>query len=334
MGRRLLKPKAAIILFICHHLKIMRLTAICLALLVSGSLAAPQGQYGAPKCEKKRVAQPISYDCQQDQECKTSYEEECQTKYEQQCDTKYEEKCELEYEDKCETKYEEQCEVGYAEQCETKYEQQCRTEYDEQCETKYEQKCETGYEEQCETKYEEQCETKYDTEYEQQCETKYDTTYEDQCETKYEQQCETKYETQCETKYEEQCETKYETQYEQQCETKYEQQCETKYEDQRLRRAGQDHRHQEGRENLASSVHQASVGLPQGEGSPGSPEQAVVHPQRHHGTHLRNREDQVFQHVQVPEGPPHHPRQINEEPDQSDIANYSDFNFPIFDLIN
>merc|ERR1711874_542579 len=27
---------------------------------------------------------------------------------------------------------------------------------------------------------------------------------------------------------------------------------------QRLRRAGQDHRHQEGRENLASSVHQAS----------------------------------------------------------------------------
>merc|ERR1712018_531275 len=39
---------------------------------------------------------------------------------------------------------------------------------------------------------------------------------------------------------------------------------------QRLRRAGQDHRHQEGRENLASSVHQASVGLPQGEGSPRS----------------------------------------------------------------
>ena len=81
-------------------------------------------------------------------------------------------------------------------------------------------------------------------------------------------------------------------------------------------------------------VHQASLGLPQGEGPPGSPEQAVVHPQRHHGTHLRNREDQVFQHVQVPEGPPHQPRQINEEPDQSDIANYSDFNFPIFDLIN
>merc|ERR1712045_786324 len=57
-------------------------------------------------------------------------------------------------------------------------------------------------------------------------------------------------------------------------------------------------------------------------------------PPTHHGTHLRNRGDQVFQHVQVPEGPPHQPRQINEEPDQSDIANYSDFNFPIFDLIN
>ena len=147
---------------------------ICLALLVSGSLAAPQGQYGAPKCEKKRVAQPISYDCQQDQECKTSYEEQCQTKYEQECQTKYEEKCELEYEDKCETKYEEQCEVEYAEQCETKYEQQCQTEYDQQCETKYEQKCETGYETKCRTEYDEQCETKY----EQQCETKYETQYE------------------------------------------------------------------------------------------------------------------------------------------------------------
>merc|ERR1711894_15725 len=98
---------------------------------------------------------------------------------------------------------------------------------------------------------------------------------------------------------------------------------------QRLRRAGQDHWHQERRENLASSVHQASVGLPQGEGSAGSPEQAVVHSQRHHGAHLRDREDQVFQHVQVPEGPPHQPRQINEAPDQSDIANYSDFNFSI-----
>merc|ERR1711894_683253 len=54
--------------------------------------------------------------------------------------------------------------------------------------------------------------------------------------------------------------------------------------------------------NLASSVHQASLGLPQGEGPPGSPEQAVVHPQRHHVSHLRDREDQVFQHVQVPEG--------------------------------
>merc|ERR1711953_1390550 len=98
---------------------------------------------------------------------------------------------------------------------------------------------------------------------------------------------------------------------------------------QRLRRAGQDNWHQERRENLASSVHQASVGLPQGEGSAGSPEQAVVHSQRHHGAHLRDREDQVFQHVQVPEGPPHQPRQIKEATDQSDIANYSDFNFSI-----
>merc|ERR1711874_547420 len=46
---------------------------------------------------------------------------------------------------------------------------------------------------------------------------------------------------------------------------------------QRLRRVGQDHRDQERRENLASSVHQASLGLPQGEGPAGSPEQAVVH---------------------------------------------------------
>merc|ERR1712183_369762 len=71
------------------------------------------------------------------------------------------------------------------------------------------------------------------------------------------------------------------------------------------------------------------VGLSEGEGSPGSPEQAVVHSQRHHGAHFRDREDQVFQHVQVPEGPLHQPRQINEAPDQSDIANYSDFNFSI-----
>ena len=34
-----------------------------LLLCVSGSLALPQGNYGAPKCEKKKVAQPISYDC-------------------------------------------------------------------------------------------------------------------------------------------------------------------------------------------------------------------------------------------------------------------------------
>ena len=145
-----------------------------LILLVSGSLALPQAGYNAPKCEKKRVAQPTSYDCTQDKECTTTYEDKCETKYAQECETKYEEKCEVEYQQKCETKYEEQCEIEYQEQCETKYEQQCKTEYDEQCETKYEQKCETGYENKCRTEYDQQCETKY----EQKCETKYETQYE------------------------------------------------------------------------------------------------------------------------------------------------------------
>ena len=112
------------------------LLQVGLLLCVSGSLALPQGNYGAPKCEKKKVAQPISYDCTEDKECTTKYEDKCETKYEQECQTKYEEKCELEYEQKCETKYEEQCELEYQEQCETKYEQQCKTEYAEQCETK------------------------------------------------------------------------------------------------------------------------------------------------------------------------------------------------------
>merc|ERR1712048_1285973 len=120
---------------------------VALLLFITGSLAlpapdhaqaAPQGYAAAPapKCEKKKVAQPISYDCTQDQECTTSYEDKCETKYAQECETKYEEKCELEYQQKCETKYEEQCELEYQEQCETKYEQQCKTEYDEKCETK------------------------------------------------------------------------------------------------------------------------------------------------------------------------------------------------------
>ena len=39
------------------------LLQVGLLLCVSGSLALPQGNYGAPKCEKKKVAQPISYDC-------------------------------------------------------------------------------------------------------------------------------------------------------------------------------------------------------------------------------------------------------------------------------
>ena len=64
----------------------------------------PQGQYGAPKCETKKSPQPISYDCKQDKECKTTYEDQCETKYEEECETKYEEKCEIEYQDKCETK--------------------------------------------------------------------------------------------------------------------------------------------------------------------------------------------------------------------------------------
>ena len=53
----------------------------------TGVLAYPQGQYGPPpKCETKKSPQPISYDCKQDQECKTSYEEKCETKYEEVCE--------------------------------------------------------------------------------------------------------------------------------------------------------------------------------------------------------------------------------------------------------
>merc|ERR1711956_111554 len=130
--------RSYLFLFI-YHSQTMRLRfTVGILLCVSGSLALPQGNYGAPKCEKKKVAQPISYDCTEDKECTTKYEE------------------------KCETKYEEQCELEYQEQCETKYEQQCKTEYDEQCETKYEQKCETGYENKCRTEYEQECETKYE----------------------------------------------------------------------------------------------------------------------------------------------------------------------------
>ena len=77
-----------------------------IALLVAASSAAPQSGYGAPKCETKRVEQPTSYNCKQDQECETKYEQKCETKYEEECQTKYEEQCETEYQEKCETKYE------------------------------------------------------------------------------------------------------------------------------------------------------------------------------------------------------------------------------------
>lgn len=49
-------------------------------LAFGSSLAYPQGGYGAPKCETKRVQQPTSYNCKQDQECTTSYEQKCDTK--------------------------------------------------------------------------------------------------------------------------------------------------------------------------------------------------------------------------------------------------------------
>merc|ERR1712038_2100522 len=102
--------KGSLYLFIIKSNMRIHLTAGLLVLVSWGAFAYPQGQYGAPKCEKKRVEQPISYDCTQDQECTTKYEDKCETKYEQECETKYE-KCEVEYQDKCETKYEEQCEV-------------------------------------------------------------------------------------------------------------------------------------------------------------------------------------------------------------------------------
>ncbi len=75
---------------------------ICL-LLADTTLGAPQGQYNAPpaapagygappepKCETKRVPQPTSYNCKQDQECSTSYEEQCEVEYQEKCETKYE----------------------------------------------------------------------------------------------------------------------------------------------------------------------------------------------------------------------------------------------------
>ena len=83
-----------------------KLSAISPQLVLGLGHALPQGGYGAPKCETKRVPQPTSYKCQQDQECTTQYEEQCKTVYDEQCSTKYEEQCEVEYQEQCQTKYE------------------------------------------------------------------------------------------------------------------------------------------------------------------------------------------------------------------------------------
>merc|ERR1739842_211962 len=96
-----------------------------------------------PKCYTERVETPTGDECQQDQECSTTYEDKCETKYEQECQTEYDTKCNTKYENQCKTEYNAQCITTYEDKCETRYEDKCTTEYRKECETKYEDKCET-----------------------------------------------------------------------------------------------------------------------------------------------------------------------------------------------
>ena len=89
-------------------------------LFLTGTLAAPQGQYSAPQCTTQRFEEAINYNCKADQECQTSYEQKCDTTYENVCETKYEQQCQTEYENKCETRYENQCQTSYEDECQTK----------------------------------------------------------------------------------------------------------------------------------------------------------------------------------------------------------------------
>merc|ERR1739844_258532 len=109
----------------------------------------PVGRYPPqPKCHTERVETPTGDDCQQDQECSTTYEDKCETKYEDKCHTEYDTKCETKYENECKTEYDTECNTICKDKCETKYE----TVYDDKCETKYEDKCNTVYDTQYEKK--------------------------------------------------------------------------------------------------------------------------------------------------------------------------------------
>ena len=61
---------------------------------------------------------------------------------------------------------------------------------------------------------------------------------------------------------------------------------------------------------LSSAVCQETLGLLEGEQAPGPPEQAVVHPWRNHGSHLRRGEDQGLLDDEVPEGASHQPGEV------------------------
>merc|ERR1712029_85200 len=91
----------------------MRACFLGTLLFLTGTLAAPQGQYSAPQCTTQRFQEAINYNCKADQECQTSYEQKCDTTYENVCETKYEQQCQTEYENKCETRYENQCQTSY-----------------------------------------------------------------------------------------------------------------------------------------------------------------------------------------------------------------------------
>merc|ERR1712179_757060 len=66
---------------------------------------------------------------------------------------------------------------------------------------------------------------------------------------------------------------------------------------QRVQRVGENHRHCQGRAGFTST----------------GCEEVVVHSRQDYAAHLRQGEDQVLQHVQVPEGAPDQPRVISNQ---------------------
>merc|ERR1711909_35007 len=82
---------------------------------------------------------------------------------------------------------------------------------------------------------------------------------------------------------------------------------------QRVQRVGENHRHCQGRAGFTSTGCEEDVGLLEEEQPAGPGTEAVVHSRQDYAAHLRQGEDQVLQHVQVPEGAPDQPRVISNQ---------------------